>query len=177
MEDKQQLVVDLNKLYLGIEEYEQFIEGQKYNIKSFSLYTLTGKLGLEGNERLFLTNMETADDMVIDQDGNIVRYNSKTRDILSVTGIKCFKDTVDILLKDTSHFVKNMEGGEEGVSFFEQVKKHMDYCNKKKQPSFASLECFMDIITAVPNMYVLCYGNPLTGESQLKCINDFQKGR
>ena len=173
----EQLVVDLSKLYLGIEEYETYMEGKTYNVKSFEIYTLTGHLGCDNNMRYFYTNMSTADELTVDQDGYVVRYHSKDRNIKSLTDIKPFKETIDLLLKNTSAVVSHMEGGEESVEFFNMVQAHMDDCDKKKIPPYANLDCFYDIVTAVPNIYILSYGNPLTGESQLQCMNEFIKER
>ena len=175
--DEKQLVVDLDKLYLGIEECEMYVDGQLCNVKTFSLFSLMSKFECKNVKRYVLVNMETADEIIINENGFAVKYSSKNKDIKSVTGLKHFEEAVDDLLRDTAHFVEHMKDGKSSVEFFKKVQSHIDYCHKKKQPSFANLDCFMDILTAVPNMYTLCYGNPLTGQSQLECINEFRKER
>ena len=139
---------------------------------------MNGRLG----DKFFLINMETADDITVDENGNIIRYipnedKAELRDVTSVEDLYPLRETVDKLLKDTSDFVQYMDGGQAGVEFFTKVKNHFDKCEKNGKTPYVDIPTFINILTCVSNVYVLCYGDKRFGLSQLECINEFRDER
>lgn len=171
------LIFDLNKLYLGVEEFEQYRNGALYNVQSFEVYNMSGKIECDDKKIYHMINMDTYDEITVNQDGEVIKSNSETRYIKNIIGIKSFKDLVDTLLQDTSFFMNEIEGGEVGVEFFQMCKDHMKKHEKKGDPAFADYATFYNIFSALPNIYNLCFGNPITGQTQEECINEFRRRR
>lgn len=176
MEQNQILAIDLLGLYIGVEHYNEYDEdGNLVECKSIETYFQQRVLSSDNICRRFLVNIETGDEIQIDQDGNCIKYISDDREIYDISGLYSFKDSVDELIRSTEHVVLCMPNGATSIEYFKTLSNHMHSAEQKGVPAYMEAEALDDLIESIANVYTLSYGNPLTQESKTRCLYNFNK--
>lgn len=171
------LAIDMLKMYVGVEHYYEYDElGNCLESKCISVYYLDRELKTNKSSRMTLVNLETADTIYIDQNGDALDYESDDREIEEVTDLYSFKDTVDVLIDSTKDIVSDMENGKESLDYFLILQNHMKKMEQEHNPAYLEADCLEGIIGMLPNIYTLSYGNPLTHESKIRCLYNFRRG-
>lgn len=176
MEDKR-FAIDLLSMYIGVEEYyTEDMDGNIFNHKEISVYSLQRELRSEHASRRVLYNLETADEIMLDQDNNVISYYSGDREIYGISSMHSLYDAIGELIKSIG-FITEMENGQETLDYFVTLYNHMNNMRDEGNPAFLDASCLPDLIKMIANIYTLSYGNPLDNKSRIRCINDFRNGR
>ena len=169
--------IDLLKIYIGVEHFNELDEdGNIIESKEIDVYFLDKKYYSNSSCRLFLINLETGDDIEIDQHGEVVGYESETRDILDVTELQSLKETIPILLESVKPIIQDMENGVESLDYFITLNDHMINMEQENNPAYLEADCLEGLVGMASNIYTLSYGNPLTKENKMRCLYRFAKG-
>ena len=179
-EDKEQLLIDINKLYLGIEVYDTYINSKLYNVQSFEMYAETGSLGNENFGRKFLTNLVTTDQVVVNEKGEYQRSiagksESLHRNVYAFYGLKSFKETINVFVDST----KDIFGEEDDIDieFFEKLQESIKETDENNQILYISIAHIEYALKAISALYTYSFGDPRDGKNKAQCIRESWKGR
>ena len=174
---EEQLAVDLLSLYIGVEHYNECDEyGNIIESKEICIYAKTRELKCGDSSRIFLVNLETCDEIKVDQNGEVLSYESEDIEIMDIEHVHSLHEAIDELIKSTENVVIDMENGKESLDYFKVLKNHMDKMEKEGNPAYLDLYSLPDLIHMVGNIYTLSFGNPLTQESKTRCLYKFTRG-
>ena len=174
MEQNKIAVIDLSKLYLGLEHFETYLDdehiGEGYSIE---VYIKRFDIKSDKASRSVLINIVTGDEITIDENGNCVKYKSNTRDILDVNGLHSYIDCISIMIEVLKPHMDRIENGANSLEQFIFIR---DFINEKvangEEPYMEPQE-LAKFMPGMDNVYVLSYGNPFTGESKEDCLRKF----
>ena len=162
MEDNK---IDLKKVFFGVETYIEVDDrGLEHHKKELYPYLLKYYFESDTKGVYKFYNLETFEQLFIDQNGNVLDYDvSSKEDIINISGIHSFIESADILL---STFEEYGYDNSESVIDFDLARALFSDSEKYEvDASYISA-----IVNSTLTIYQLCYGNPISNESRMKCL-------
>ena len=158
-------IIDLSKVFFGVEEYLEIDDrGLEHNIIEVYPYLLKCYYECENNGIYLFLNLETFEQLYIDYSGNVLDYGySSKEDIIKISGIHSFLESAQILLNNFEEYgIDNSES----VIDFDMARALLSSDEECKLDK----SCINSIVNSALTIYQLCYGNPISHESKMKCL-------
>jgi hypothetical protein len=161
MEDK----IDLSKVYFGIEQYIEIDDrGREHSKKRLYPYLLLCYFLCDKVKVYKFLNLETFEQVYMHSDGSILDYNlSSKENIINISGIHSFMECAQVLLYNFEEY--GFDNAESIIDF--------DFARalfSDDDARFLDKSCIGTIINSTLTIYQLCYGNPISKESKMKCL-------
>ena len=156
---------DIKKVYFGVETYIEVDDrGINHYRRELYPYLLKHYYECENKGVYKFYNLETFEQLYINQDGNVLDYDvSSKEDIISISGIHSLVESAGILLDIFEEY-----GYDDSESVIDFDLARAIYSESETYEVDAS--CASAIVNSALTIYQLCYGNPISHESRMRCL-------